>query len=260
MRPDIIRRLVEAGLSDKEARVYVAMLQLGPTGAGEISKHASVSRATTYLALTSLAEQGLVSSYDDGKQTVFAAETPRRLAEIAERDVKEQEKRHADVSSFIPELDALFRDAAKPVVRFYEGEDGLRNLREWIASQRATQYDSFIRLNKRLMEVAKQDEARRFETVHPETAHRIIYVPDADAVVPTFSPERARRMQIRFSNRVPFDFDGEIGIMDGSAYLASSKPYVNICVIESAGLAKLLLTQFELAWHAANDTREDVRY
>lgn len=257
MRADIIQKLTQAGLSDKEARVYVSMLQLGPTGAGEISRYASVSRATTYLALASLGEQGLASSYDDGKQAVFSAETPRRLAEIAERDVRTQEKRHADISSFVPELDALFRDSSKPVVRFYEGEQGLRNLREWIARQRAARYDSFIRLNRQLQDVARHDEERRLETIHPDTSHRIIYVPDKDATVPSFSPERARKLQIRFAGNIPFDFDGEIGILDGSAYLASVTPHVHICVIESAGLARLLLTQFELAWHAASDTRVD---
>ena len=260
MRPDIIQKLIHAGLSEKEARVYLAMLELGPTGAGEISKQAVVSRATTYLALSSLSSQGLATSYDDGKQTVFAPETPRRLAEIAERAVREGEDRHAQISAFVPELDALFRDVAKPVVRYYEGAQGIRHLREWLAAQQTPRFDSFIRLNARLAEVAVQEEDARLKTLHPETSHRIIYIPDAGVAVPRFHPEQARRTQIRFSNRVPFDFDGEVGILDGVAYLASVTPDVNICVIESQGLARLLRTQFELAWHASSEAREDLLY
>ena len=258
MRPDMIRRLIEAGLSDKEARVYVAMLQLGPTGAGEISKRAAVSRATSYLALASLAEQGLATSYDDGRQTIFTPETPRRLTEMMERDVREREERHARMASFVPELEALFRDSAKPVVRYYEGTEGVRYLRDWIRSQRSSRFDSFIRLNHLLAEVARQDEARRLDLFRPDAVHRIIYIPDTEVETPRFTPEQARATQIRFSNRIPFDFDGEVGILDGSAYLASFDPQIHICVIESDGLSKLLRMQFEMAWLASNETRESI--
>jgi DNA-binding MarR family transcriptional regulator len=260
MRPDIIQRLVQAGLSEKEARVYAAMLELGPEGAGEIAKHAAVHRATTYLALASLAAQGLATSYDDGNQTVFAAETPRRLADLVERQKSEAEKKREHAHALVPELEALFRSGAqKPVVRFYEGERGLGHLRDYLRTQRASRLDSFIRLNERLSRVAEQDEARRLE-LSRLTQQRIIYIPDAHVPTPRFHPtDVGSRVHLRFSDRVPFDFDGEIGILDTSAYLATVTPEFHVCIVESEGLARLLRMQFELAWHTASEERKNVK-
>jgi DNA-binding MarR family transcriptional regulator len=256
MRPDLIQRLTHIGLSEKEARVYGAMLELGPEGAGEIARKAAVNRATTYLALTSLAAHGLATRYDDGKQTVFIAETPRRLADFVERRKAEveQKREHADV--LVPELEALFRGmGTKPVVRFYEGAEGLSHLRAYLRQQSDSRLDSFIRLNSRLAEVAEQDEDRRLE-LSRITSHRILYIPDADVPTPRFHPnDVGSRVQLRFSHALPFDFDGEIGILESSAYLATVTPNVHICVMESEGLAKLLRMQFELAWSTASTER-----
>ena len=260
MSPTIITRLTEAGLSDKEARVYAAMLELGPQGAGEIAKQASVHRATTYLALTSLASQGLATSYDDGKQTLFVAETPQRLLHLAEKHANVATEKHQRATTLVPELEALFQSGSnKPVVRFYEGVEGLGHLRDYLRRQRPTISDSFIRLNARLASVAEQDEHQRFDLAR-STRSRILYVPDADVPTPRFKPEDlGSRVHIRFSNSVPFDFDGEIGIMDKSAYLATVTPHVHVCVVESEGLARLLRMQFELAWTHASEKRVDVK-
>lgn len=260
MRPDLVQRLTDIGLTEKEARVYGAMLELGPEGAGEIARQAAVNRATTYLALSSLASHGLATRYDDGKQTVFVAETPKRLADFVERRKSEAERKRAHADVLVPELEALFRGAGqKPVVRFYEGEQGLSHLRAYLRSHSASRLDSFIRLNARLADVARQDEERRLE-LSRITSHRILYIPDDDVPTPQFHPsDLGSRVRLRFSDRVPFDFDGEIGILDSSAYLATVTPEFHVCVMESEGLAKLLRVQFELAWSTASEERKNVR-
>ncbi|HEU0050855.1 MAG TPA: helix-turn-helix domain-containing protein, partial [Patescibacteria group bacterium] len=71
--------LMECGLTRKEADVYLALLELGPTGAQEIGKRADVNRTTTYLCLEMLKRRGLVSHFDEAKKLCFSAESPERL-------------------------------------------------------------------------------------------------------------------------------------------------------------------------------------
>ena len=64
------------GLSEKEAKVYLASLELGPSPVQVISQKSKVNRATTYVVIDSLMAMGLMSTYDEGKKTFFTSESP----------------------------------------------------------------------------------------------------------------------------------------------------------------------------------------
>jgi hypothetical protein len=106
--------------------------------------------------------------------------------------------------------------------------------------------------------IAKTDEDERFQIVKPLVRYRIIYVPDAGAKVPRFPKEVLGRMEIRYANSIPFDFEGEVGILDRVSYTASFSPRIQISVIESEQLSSLLRAQFELMWSCASTERVNV--
>ena len=58
---DLIQELGHLGLSEKEAAVYLASLELGPAPVQDISHKAKVNRATTYVMIESLMGRGLIS-------------------------------------------------------------------------------------------------------------------------------------------------------------------------------------------------------
>jgi len=239
--------------------MYLALLGLGPTSVQEAATHADINRTTAYLAIESLKEHGLVSSYEEEGRAMLAAEGPGRLAELIDTEVRMAQEKQRLAASVIPELQAMYRaeHRQKPVVRYFEGEEGVRDLRELLAKTRTKGFDTFARLHTELQTVAETDEAERLRIVSPLARYRIIYVPDAGAKVPRF-PEAARgRMEIRFAKNIPFDFDGEVGILDHVSYVASTRPGIQICVIESEQLSNLLRAQFELAWSCALPERID---
>ena len=53
--------LEKAGLTKIESKVYLSLLDLGPSLAGQISKHSGIHRRSVYDALDRLAEKGLIS-------------------------------------------------------------------------------------------------------------------------------------------------------------------------------------------------------
>src|SRR3989344_4041508 len=127
----MISQLKTLGLSDNEAKVYLAMLELGPATVLEISAKAGVNRPTTYVQIESLKKMGLVSSQTRGKKQIFMAESPDQLEFIIERQKKEVENRTGELRKILPELENIFNLAGeKPQVRFFEGKEGLMKMQD----------------------------------------------------------------------------------------------------------------------------------
>ncbi len=125
------KELKRLGLKDKEACVYLACLQLGPAAVQQIARKAQVVRVTTYVILESLEKQGLVTHYKQGKKTLFTAEPPRQLTRLLEKQKEAVEEQQKNLDQILPELQAIMKAGGeRPVVRYFEGLDGLRAIRQ----------------------------------------------------------------------------------------------------------------------------------
>ena len=58
---DLIKNLKEIGLSENQAKVYLACLQLGQDSVLNIAKSAELKRPSVYLLLEELENKGLIS-------------------------------------------------------------------------------------------------------------------------------------------------------------------------------------------------------
>jgi sugar-specific transcriptional regulator TrmB len=113
-------RIKQIGLSEKEAAVYLAALEIGRGTITEITQAALQKRPTVYLALDRLEMLGLVSRESIGKKKLWSAVNPRRLKELAEF-------RATQIEEIMPELTALYKDNRdKPSARVLEGIAGVR--------------------------------------------------------------------------------------------------------------------------------------
>ena len=63
MENDILEALESLGLSDKEIRVYISLLELGDSPVNKITERSELIRVTVYPILKSLIEKGFVSKY-----------------------------------------------------------------------------------------------------------------------------------------------------------------------------------------------------
>lgn len=116
------QELKKAGLTDNEAKTYLAALELGETSISRIAKKSGIKRTTTYLAIDLLKEKGLISASRGKNKAFFYAEDPRRIIENIEEAKRDMEKA-------IPELLSLanFIDK-KPKIRYFEGFEGLKEV------------------------------------------------------------------------------------------------------------------------------------
>src|SRR3989338_6412357 len=87
----LVKILEDLGLSEKEAKVYLASLELGESAPAEIAKHAGINRDTTYVIAEKLVKDGLMSQLEKDKKTYFMAENPEQLLRLLrkqEQDIK----------------------------------------------------------------------------------------------------------------------------------------------------------------------------
>lgn len=77
--------LEELGLSDKESKVYLALLEVETDSVIDLAKKTDINRTTIYPVLESLSKKGLISEVKVDKKIRYAAESPERLETYVER-------------------------------------------------------------------------------------------------------------------------------------------------------------------------------
>lgn len=126
---DITPILQSLGLLDSEIKTYMAALESGPGTVVEHTKKTGLSRQATYVAIESLGERGLMSSVLSGKKRLYAAEPPSKLLAYAHRHDDEMRERITELERIVPEME-LQLGGERPVVKMFEGKEGLRAIIE----------------------------------------------------------------------------------------------------------------------------------
>ena len=121
---EIAEVLEKIGLNEKEAKVYLALLELGTASAYGIAPKANLKRPITYIVLESLMQKGLVTRVPQVRKALYVAEDPNKLL---------GEVRHKEelLKRFMPSLEVLYNARKeKPRVQLFEGIAGIRSVYE----------------------------------------------------------------------------------------------------------------------------------
>lgn len=117
--------LEEIGLSEKEAKVYLALLQVDLGSIHDIATKTKINRTTVYPVLESLSKKGLVSETSEGKKTFYQAAPPERIETLVERQRVVLEENASRLKDIIPQIKSLQRkQGERPIIKFFEGRDG----------------------------------------------------------------------------------------------------------------------------------------
>lgn len=254
---EFIQELTNLGLKDKEAAVYLSCLELGPSPVQPIARKAKVVRATTYVILESLMGMGLVTKYKEGKKTLFSAETPRQLLRLLERQQEViQEKQH-DLELILPELQMLTKVAGdKPSVRYFEGKEGLRAIRQEIIMQgRAGDLSYNFTPVDHLRSVFPKDEDNYYR-------QRVSKGISAKTLFTTLSPKiksewlatgQSSKTEIRFIPPEKFPVPAGMTIYRDRIAIGSYTGKLFGVIIESQQMVDMMRSLFELAWDGAEN-------
>lgn len=109
----------KAGLSEPESRVYLDLLEHGPSVIAEIARRTGYHRQIIYRVLPVLTESGLVSVGPLGKRRAYTAESPIHLKSMFDRLA-------SDFESVLPSLEELrISRTDRPILKFLSGAKGI---------------------------------------------------------------------------------------------------------------------------------------
>ncbi len=257
----LLKKLEKAGLTDKEALVYLALLELGGAYPTRISEYTSINRTTVYSILLNLNVRGLVNEVEKKNKQFYQIERPDRLIKYSESKVRLAEESLDLVKNILPNIESLYDSLGeRPKITYYEKEEGLLQIYEehistskpyemlaWANAQALRDFlptkffDRYVKTKERLGIKTRgilpdTPENRKFNDVRYDGIDKNVH-PD-----------------IRFvsSDHFPVDGLGEITIYGDKkvSIVNFEKTKMIGTVIEDASIHKIMKMIFELSWES----------
>jgi hypothetical protein len=142
--PEILKNLIEFGLSENEAKIYSALLQT-------IAEIAGIKRTTTYSTLDGLIKQGLARYDDFGIKRKIVPENPQRLKITLEQ-------KQLKLNNCLPNLEALFNmKGNKSFIKYYRGLVSIKPLYEKMISDIHPNEEYFVISNQKMWHESDPD-------------------------------------------------------------------------------------------------------
>ena len=237
--------LKKFGLSEKEAELYLILLELGKAKVQDITRKTKLPRSTIYSVLEYLEQRGLVFSFDQGKIRFFSPQDPDRI-------IQEAAARAEALKTLLPNLQQLYRNAsARPHIRYYEGVEELKQMYTGILRIPGLKAYDIIASEEEWLNI----DPTFFETFKQQRAQAGIRT----RLILEHSPAAlARKAQAEATNSevkiVPQSFPWKLSagcyiFEDRVIFIAYQKEHV-ACEIHSAEIASLQHLVFEFLWNA----------
>tara|TARA_Y100000310_G_C20687157_1_gene819805 strand:- start:1165 stop:1878 length:714 start_codon:yes stop_codon:yes gene_type:complete len=114
--------LEDIGLTNAEIKVYLSLLELGPSTAGPIIEKSKLQSSVVHMTLNKLTERGLISFVKEGQRRHYQASDPKHIIEF----IEEKKERFEEI---LPEL-LLKQKLAKEKkeVTTYKNTKGIKEL------------------------------------------------------------------------------------------------------------------------------------
>jgi len=249
----MLDQLQNLGLEESEIKVYLALLELGPSTVAEVTRKAGITRTLGYHVLDKLGWLGLVDQTSSkGKKIIYSAEHPQRLVQYVKNKRNQWDSKIKDIEEYLPNLVSLYKIADKPVIRYQKGDEGLKNI-----------YIENLESKTEILSILDVDgwdvpEFRQFgkwyikERVKRKIPERILMLERKSVHSYYNEPSRLTNYKWISFSQLPgvMDLGGEINIFENKVLIAiTKKPNRMGILIESQVLANLMRAMYELAWN-----------
>lgn len=108
-----LQKLIDIGLSEKEAQVYFGSLNKGPASITELAKASGIKRTSLYHVINSMIRKNIIRKELHGIKELYVANDPDNLLRV----LKEKEN---NLSQIIPDLKALQKsNYNESIIRIY---------------------------------------------------------------------------------------------------------------------------------------------
>lgn len=243
----LIETLIEMGLTDEEAKVYLASLSVGTNPASTVARSCDLKRETCNYTLKKLVTKGLISTILRGWATFYTAEPPEKLLTIAQ-------SRLLNITKTVPLLNQLVnqKGSKQAKVKMYQGTSWIETVMEDVLKSPG---EALTYTNLGAMLAIFGDKVTEFREKRKQ-AHV------TSRTISTYSPEAKKYVtggtlfegeQILFVNNQEFIFGSDVLIYGDKVAIISLEKDENYgFIVESASFARTQQAIFDLAWIGGN--------
>ena len=230
------------GLSQKEARLYMAALPLGPFTVADISKKSGIKRPTCYIVLDELIRRGLVSVTPRAKKRLYKIESPEALIRQAKQTLNYAEK-------LVPSLRSMLKQGEEiPTMKFYYGQKGIQNIYEE-SLRPGNKIIHYIGSSGPQIEMAGEEFMRHFveERVRRGIKSMSIRMRRTEVEADIFIGQKELLREIRYAPDDIFIPDTVYMFSNKIAFISTTKGNFGF-MIESPELYQTILGLFQALW------------
>lgn len=256
---NLIESLKNLGLNEKEAKVYLALLQTGKASAYGIAIRSGLKKPTTYVILQQLIEKGFAYNVPRAKKQQFIAEDPEKCLNIAKEKIELSQKK-------LPELLALKnKKEQKFNLAYFEGIDGIReSYRKFfkLMKEKPIEQRIFVAFNAKVDTL--ETEIQKFFDEWNEKIHkfnikrRAITTYNAliaEKYLNKFALERYG-IKIKALNEEKYSSYISIEVYDNYVHILSQRNLQAI-LIEDKDISNTIKQIFEMVWNLVEGDKEN---
>ena len=236
--------LTQAGLTEKESLVYLALVELGETSVAAVAKKAGLKRPSVYVHLTDLEEKDLVHQVARGKKTFYVAAHPKTLQTHAEIQLQ-------NIRGALPQMEALFeKEKGKPRVLIFNDKDKLDQALneafvatgECIAMGSSTAIDLFPQTIEKI---------EKLKTTKPLVTRELMERSEKSMEYKKLIEGPSRKLRFIPKELLPFNTD--IVVFGEKTLITSVEQEYFTISIESKDIAQSFKTLFEVMWKLSEE-------
>ncbi len=240
--------LEKSGLNQKEALVYMALLELGTSSVEGIAHKAGTKRPTTYLILDELQKKGFATLVPRVKKVLYSAESPEKL-------MTDLNRKQELIKRYLPNLLALYNEPKnKPQILLFEGKEAVRDLYDKILQSK--EINIFCTINDVLSIYPELPKLLDQNAQHGKTKVRELLTNNPTNIEFAKTVKHHENYQHRFAKSGQ-EFLTDNILFDNNIAFISYEPHIFAVLIQSKTIYQSLRTLFELAW-TQSETYEKV--
>lgn len=245
--------LIELGLTNTEATIYLSGLGVNSIGVQEISKKTGIKRPTIYHALNTLVEKGLVAEKKRESRVLFSMCPPEQIKSYLERQKEKLEVQEKKLESILPFLNQQGKnsDKGKFSIVEYKGIEGVKMVLDIAFYCKSEHWDIIAPFNNFLREYG--EEYSRYYL----KAREVNNITTRTLWERAFSTRRLTAQEVRIRNPryMPKNMEGRfqsmIFIFDDKVAIISPMKELSAILITSKEINQMFTALFDGIWEVS---------
>ncbi|MHC4941991.1 MAG: TrmB family transcriptional regulator [Planctomycetota bacterium] len=262
--PKILSTLHKFGMTEREAKLYLAMLERKETTAAELHRISGVMRTKTYETLEQMVSKGYCLERVENKRRFFRAVRPAQLQDMFNRQWEHEQKwKQQTAEKIFGTLDKKFEQ--QPVDRSLDFIEVLRSMdqihRRFLAEVKETEKEilGFNRSPYACLdpEVLKEQEKANFESLERGVVSRTVFMMEDEHwswLEKHLYGAREAGEEVRIIDSLPmklFIFDRKRVMLALPAVPGQTVADFTMLVVEDAGFTESIYLLFDMFWNSA---------